>query len=56
MRYKNHIKIDVCFYGNGITEQEKKTACGLLLANSINLGAELEKVEFFSSMEGVGIQ
>ena len=56
MRYKNSIKIQVCFYGDAITKQEKKTAHGLLLANSLNLGAELEKVEFLSSMEGVGIQ
>lgn len=55
-RYKNRIKMQVYFYGKTITKQEEKTARSLILANSINLGAEVSTVDFFPSMEGVRIE
>ena len=43
LRYNNSIALKAFFYGDDITEDEKKTARGLVLANSANLGAKLAR-------------
>ena len=54
-RYKNHIDMQVWFYGENITEKEKQTAEKLVKANSINIDCDVCKVSFIHSiveMEG----
>ncbi|MFA5524380.1 MAG: hypothetical protein WDA24_08470 [Tissierellales bacterium] len=55
-RYKNHIDLKVCFYGENITEKEKETAEKLVKANSINLHCSVSNISFkhcISEMEGL---
>ena len=49
-RYVNRLKIQVFFYGEEITEEEKKTANKLVMANAINLNATVKKVAFSSDI------
>lgn len=48
-RYSNHIDMQVWFYSDNITENEKQTAQKLVKANSINLDCEVNKIEFRNS-------
>ena len=48
-RYKNRIKITAYFYGDGITEEEKRTAESIVRANAKNFYAVVEKVVFLKS-------
>lgn len=45
-RYKNHIDMQVWFYGENITEKEKQTAQKLVKANSINLFCNVSRITF----------
>lgn len=45
-RYTNKLKIKAVFYGEDITEEEKKTAKELVKANAINLNGEVREVVF----------
>jgi len=45
-RYNNNFNLKVWFYGENITEQEKKTAEKLIQANAINLNCSLKEVTF----------
>lgn len=48
-RYNNRIKITAYFYGDGITEEEKRTAENIVRANAKNFYATVEKVIFLKS-------
>lgn len=48
-RYDKSFKYCVYFYGENITEPEKKTASNLIKANSINFRSEYE-ISFYSSV------
>jgi len=50
-RYKNHIDMKVCFYGENITEKEKQTGEKLVKANSINLDCDISSISFVNSIE-----
>ncbi|GAA0779115.1 flavodoxin family protein [Clostridium subterminale] len=50
-RYKNHIDMKVCFYGENITEKEKQTGEKLMKANSINLNCDISSISFVNSIE-----
>ena len=45
-RYENKLKIKVYFYGDDITEAEKKTAEALVNANALNFNGEVVEVTF----------
>ncbi len=45
-RYNNHFALKVWFYGENITEQEKRTAEKLIQANAINLDCSVQKITF----------
>ncbi len=45
-RYDNTINLNVCFYGEDITQDEKTTAVGLVCANALNMRAALGFVNF----------
>lgn len=45
-RYKKTLKLTVLFYGEQITEEEKRTAKELVNANAVNLYAQVENVRF----------
>ncbi|SFU32108.1 hypothetical protein SAMN04487886_100639 [Clostridium sp. DSM 8431] len=47
-RYKNKLKLKVYFYGDNITDLEKKTAIKLVNANSDNLNAKVGLIMFLS--------
>lgn len=49
-RYKNNIDLQVLFYGQDITEEEKQTAYKLVKANSINLDCQVSGVSFFHTI------
>ena len=48
MRYNNRLQLQALFYGPDITEEEQNTARGIVRANSVNLGADLVSVDFFT--------
>jgi hypothetical protein len=48
-RYKNRIRITAYFYGDGITEEEKRTAENIVRANAKNFYATVERVIFLKS-------
>lgn len=50
-RYFNKIKITAYFYGEDITEEEKKTATGVVYANAKNFYAEVKKVCFLENSD-----
>lgn len=50
-RYENHFRLRAFFYGTDITQQEKKTAEGLVAANALNLDCLPEKVHFAPAVE-----
>lgn len=45
-RYDHHYDLKVWFYGEDLTEQEKKTAETLVKANSINMDCKVKSVAF----------
>lgn len=49
-RYDNHFDLNIWFYGEDITEQEKQTAEKLIHANAINLNCSAQKVTFVQDM------
>lgn len=57
-RYNNRFKLQVTFYGEDITENEKQTAGKLVKANSINLNCNdcgVSFVQNIEEMEGLSI-
>ncbi len=46
LRYDRPFKIYVRFYGRDVSENEQDTARKLLRANSINMGCQLEEINF----------
>ncbi len=50
-RYDNHIKLDVFFYGENITSEEKNTANNIIKGNVVNFDADLRKINFLSKIE-----
>lgn len=49
-RYDNHIDLKVWFYGDNITDHEKKTAEKLVQANAINLDCIVKKIAFLKNV------
>ena len=49
-RYFNQIKVTALFYGENITEEEKRTAEKIVKANAKNFYAKVEKVLFFKNV------
>ena len=52
-RYDNNLDLNVWFYGENITEQEKQTAEKLVKANSINLDCNVKKVTFLQDVSEI---
>lgn len=52
-RYDNHIDLRVCFYGENITENEKRTAEKLIHANAINLDCSVGQLVFVRNTEEI---
>lgn len=50
-RYTNKIEFNVVFYGDDITEDEKKTARELVMANSLNFNMKAGAVTFMTKDE-----
>ena len=50
-RYSNRIKLSAYFYGDDITEEEKRTAEGIVKANAKNFYATVEKVAFYNNSQ-----
>jgi len=53
-RYKKDLKVSAWFYGNDLTEGEKKTAEALIEANAVNLHGRVMNVIFLKSAAEVG--
>lgn len=51
VRYKKHIRMNVIFYGEDITENERRTARELVTANALNLNGIAEDVVFTAREE-----
>lgn len=49
-RYDSHFDLNIWFYGEDITEQEKQTAKKLIQANAINLNCNAQKITFVQDM------
>ncbi len=54
-RYYNNLKLNVWFYGEGMTEEEKATAEKLVKANAINLNCSGHKVAFVQEIAAIDI-
>lgn len=52
-RYNNHVALSVHFYGEDITEAEKKTAENLVAANSVNFYTTGNQVYFHSGFQKI---
>jgi multimeric flavodoxin WrbA len=52
-RYDNHIDLRVWFYGENITENEKRTAEKLIHANAINLDCSVGQLVFVRKTEEI---
>lgn len=52
-RYENKLKIKAYFYGDDITEDEKKTAEELVKANARNFNGEVVEVAFTENAENL---
>ena len=50
-RYSNRVKLSAYFYGDDITEEEKRTAEGIVKANAKNFYATVEKVAFYNNSQ-----
>ena len=50
-RYSNRVKLSAYFYGDDITEEEKRTAEGIVKANAKNFYATVEKVVFYNNSQ-----
>ncbi len=51
IRYENKLKLKAYFYGENITEEEKKTAEALVKANALNFNGEVVEVAFAENAE-----
>ena len=57
-RYRNVISLSAHFYGEDITEAEKKTARSIVEANADNYDAQVKEIHFYSSvneLEGLAL-
>lgn len=52
-RYQNVITITAYFYGENITENEKETAQGIVLANALNYDGKVKRVLFLRAADQV---
>lgn len=52
-RYDNHFDLKVWFYGEDITEEEKRTAESLVKANAINMDCTVKNVTFLKDPSGI---
>lgn len=52
-RYDNHFAMKVWFYGEEITEAEKRTAESIVKANAINMQGLVKKVSFVQDPSGI---
>lgn len=52
-RYENSFDLNVCFYGESISEEERDTARALVAANGVNFHTLSHTVSFFESPEQV---
>ncbi len=50
-RYQNVISLSAYFYGEAITETEKKTARSLIHANADNYDAQIGEIRFYRSVK-----
>jgi multimeric flavodoxin WrbA len=55
-RYDNNVYMKVWFYGNKITEKEKRTARGIVKANCINLYWDISNITFSNNINELGEQ
>jgi len=55
-RYENHFDLNIIFYGEDITEQEKQTAEKLIKANAINLDCNIKKVMFVQNINEISTE
>lgn len=53
-RYRHSFGLSACFYGDDITEPEKKIARDLVHSNSVNLGCTVTKIVFAVRPEEFG--
>lgn len=54
-RYQNRLKVHVIFYGDDITEDERKTAKQLVIANVLNMNGHLESISFCNNAKDINI-
>lgn len=52
-RYDNHFELKVCFYGESITEAERRTAEKLVEANALNFDCSVKGVAFAKGPEEI---
>lgn len=50
-RYHKNLKVSAVFYGEDMTEAEKETAVGLVVANAVNLNGTVGNIDFVNSFE-----
>lgn len=50
-RYENKFNMSIWFYGENITEKEKKTAEKLIKANEVNYDSQISNIAFVKSIE-----
>lgn len=53
-RYDNEITVDLYMYGSGITEDEKKTAEGIVRANAVNFDGRAGRIVFAENAQEFG--
>lgn len=53
-RYTNNIALSVHFYGEHVSERERKTAKALVAANGINIGTSRSNTFFYKSKQDIG--
>ena len=50
-RYQKNLKLSAVFYGEDITEAEKRTSVDLVVANAVNLNGTVGNIDFVNSFE-----
>jgi len=50
-RYHKNLKVSAVFYGEDMTEAEKETSVGLVVANAVNLNGTVGNIDFVNSFE-----
>ena len=53
-RYDNEITVDLYMYGSGITEDERKTAEGIVRANAVNFDGKAGRIAFAENAQELG--